>query len=56
MKFDTTEKIDFYLPKVKSFIDEVVVPVEQEILKRDIPEEKSDLQLAKRCDFIFYHE
>ena len=40
MKFDSTEKIDFYLPKVKSFIDEVVVPVEIDILKQDIPVDK----------------
>ena len=40
MKFDSTEKIDFYLPKVKSFIKEVVEPVELEILKQDISVEK----------------
>ena len=32
MKFESTEKIDFYLPKVKSFIDAVVMPVGLEIL------------------------
>ena len=26
MKFESTEEIDFYLHKVKSFIDEVVMP------------------------------
>ena len=40
MKFESTEKIDFYLPKVKSFIDEVVMPVELEILNQKIPEDK----------------
>ena len=40
MKFDSTEKIDFYLPKVQSFIDEVVMPVELDILKQDIPVDK----------------
>ena len=40
MKFDSTEKIDFYLPKVQSFIDEVVMPVELDILKQDIPVNK----------------
>ena len=40
MKFDSTEKIDFYLPKVQSFIDEVVMPVELDILKKDIPVDK----------------
>ena len=40
MKFDSTEKIDFYLPKVQSFIDEVVMPVEMDILKQDIPVNK----------------
>ena len=40
MKFDSTEKIDFYLPQVKSFIKEVVEPVEMEILKQDISVEK----------------
>ena len=40
MKFESTEKIDLYLPKVKSFIDEVVMPVELEILNQKIPEDK----------------
>ena len=40
MKFESTEKIDFYLPKVKSFIDEIVMPAEMEILKQEIPVEK----------------
>ena len=40
MKFESTEKIDFYLPKVQSFIDEVVIPVELEILKQEIPADK----------------
>ena len=31
MKFDSTEKIDFYLPKVKQFIEEEVIPVEKKI-------------------------
>ena len=34
------KKIDFYLPKVQSFIDEVVMPVELDILKQDIPVDK----------------
>ena len=28
MNFETTEKIDFYLPKVKKFINDHVLPVE----------------------------
>ena len=31
MNFESTEKIDFYLPKVKQFIEEEVIPVEKEI-------------------------
>jgi len=31
MNFESTEKIDFYLPKVKQFIEEEVIPVEQKI-------------------------
>jgi len=31
MNFESTEKIDFYLPKVKKFIEEEVIPVEQKI-------------------------
>ena len=31
MQFETTEKIDFYLPKVKEFVEEVVLPVEAKI-------------------------
>ena len=38
MKFETTEKIDHYLPKVKEFIKDVVMPVEMEILTKEIPE------------------
>ena len=38
MKFETTEKIDHYLPKVKEFIKDVVMPVEMEILSKEIPE------------------
>ena len=40
MKFESTEKIDFYLPKVQSFIEEIVMPVELEILKQEIPADK----------------
>ena len=38
MKFETTEKIEHYLPKVKDFIKDVVMPVEMEILAKEIPE------------------
>ena len=38
MKFEKTEKIDHYLPKVKEFIKDVVMPVEMEILAKEIPE------------------
>jgi acyl-CoA dehydrogenase len=31
MNFESTEKIDFYLPKVKQFIEEEVIPVEKKI-------------------------
>ena len=31
MNFETTEKIDFYLPKVKAFVEDHVIPVEKEI-------------------------
>ena len=31
MNFETTEKIDFYLPKVKKFINEHVLPIELKI-------------------------
>ncbi len=27
MNFETTEKIDFYLPKVKAFVEDHVIPV-----------------------------
>ena len=40
MKFESTEKIDFYLPKVQSFIEEIVMPVELEILKQETPADK----------------
>ena len=36
MKFESTEKIDFYLPKVQSFIEEIVMPVELEILHQKL--------------------
>lgn len=29
MNFETTEKIDFYLPKVKAFVEDHVIPVEK---------------------------
>ena len=35
MNFESTEKIDFYLPKVKQFIKEEVIPVEQKIHKQE---------------------
>ena len=38
MQFETTEKIDFYLPKVKEFVEEVVLPVEAKIHGKEIPE------------------
>ena len=40
MNFETTEKIDFYLPKVKKFINDHVLPVELGIRNKKIPEEK----------------
>ena len=38
MQFETTEKIDFYLPKVKEFVEEVVLPVEAKIHGKEVPE------------------
>ena len=35
MNFESTEKIDFYLPKVKQFIEEEVIPVEKKIHKQE---------------------
>jgi len=35
MNFETTEKIDFYLPKVKQFIEEEVLPVEKRIYAQE---------------------
>jgi len=35
MNFESTEKIDFYLPKVKQFIEEEVIPVEQKIHEQE---------------------
>jgi len=35
MNFESPEKIDFYLPKVKQFIEEEVIPVEQKIHKQE---------------------
>ena len=40
MNFETTEKIDFYLPKVKAFVEEHVIPVEKEIHGQDRPLEE----------------
>lgn len=40
MNFETTEKIDFYLPKVKAFVEDHVIPVEKEILSQDRPLEE----------------
>ena len=37
MNFETTEKIDFYLPKVKAFVEDHVIPVEKEIYAQDRP-------------------
>ena len=37
MSFETTEKIDFYLPKVKAFVEDHVIPVEKEIHAQDRP-------------------
>ena len=37
MNFETTEKIDFYLPKVKAFVEDHVIPVEKEIHAQDRP-------------------
>ena len=51
MKFETTEKIEHYLPKVKDFIKDVVMPVEMAILAKEIPEketpEKEKIQKIK---------
>lgn len=38
MQFETSEKVDFYLPKVKAFIQDHVIPVEKNILTKEIPE------------------
>ena len=35
MNFESTEKIDFYLPKVKQFIEEEVIPVEKKIYEQE---------------------
>ena len=35
MNFESTEKIDFYLPKVKQFIEEEVIPVEKKIHEQE---------------------
>ena len=40
MNFETTEKIDFYLPKVKKFINEHVLPIELKIRAQNIEGEK----------------
>ena len=40
MNFETTEKIDFYLPKVKAFVEDHVIPVEKEIHSQDRPLEE----------------
>lgn len=40
MNFETTEKIDFYLPKVKAFVEDHVIPVEKEIYAQDRPLEE----------------
>ncbi len=40
MNFETTEKIDFYLPKVKEFVSEHVLPVELKIRGTKIEGEK----------------
>ena len=40
MNFETTEKIDFYLPKVKAFVEDHVIPVEKEIHAQDRPLEE----------------
>jgi acyl-CoA dehydrogenase len=40
MNFETTEKIDFYLPKVKKFINEHVLPIELKIRAQNIEDEK----------------
>ena len=40
MNFETTEKIDFYLPKVKAFVEEHVIPVEKEMHRQDRPLEE----------------
>ena len=38
MQFETRVKLDFYLPKVKAFIQDHVMPVEKNILTKEIPE------------------
>ena len=35
MNFESTEKIDFYLPKVKQYIEEEVIPVEKKIHEQE---------------------
>ena len=35
MNFESTEKIDFYLPKVKQFIEEEIIPVEKKIHQQE---------------------
>ena len=40
MNFETTEKIDFYLPKVKKFINEHILPIELKIRAQNIEGEK----------------
>ena len=43
MQFETTEKIDFYLPKVKEFVEEVVLPCRSENSSgKEIPERQME--------------
>ena len=47
MNFETTEKIDFYLPKVKKFINEHVLPIELKIRAQNIEGEKRGNHIQK---------
>ena len=53
MQFETSEKVDFYLPRVKAFIQDHVMPVEKNILTKEIPENErwkphSEIEILKK--------
>ena len=52
MNFETTEKIDFYLPKVKAFVEDHVIPVEKEIHAQDRPLEERWQPHPEKAIFI----